>query len=90
MKDGINLLPYLRDPELPYPERELYWSYRNKAALRIGNWKLVSSTSQWNGERAPWSLYHLAEDPSETEDLAPRFPDRIRKFADRWESFLEP
>ncbi len=87
--DGIDLLPFLKGEKSDPPHENLYWSYRNKAALRSGKWKLVSSTSKWDGEKVPWSLYNLEQDIGETNDLADEYPDRVQQMAQIWMQFLE-
>jgi arylsulfatase len=32
-----------------------------------------------------WELYDLESDPSETVNLAEKYPDRVKKMAARWE-----
>lgn len=83
--DGINLIPFLKGKnETPHPV--LYWSYRNRSALRTNHWKLVSSTTQWDGEKAPWSLYNLQEDTNESKDLASQHPKKLQELKNLWEA----
>lgn len=55
---------------------------RNELAFRQGNWKIVSTRpTEWLGDIAHLSsdaieLYHLAEDPGETTDLAAEMPEK--------------
>ena len=41
--NGVNLIPWLTGKKEGDPHEYLVWSWRNKAAIRFGNWKLVSS-----------------------------------------------
>ncbi len=71
--DGMSLLPLFRGGALP--ERALFWHYPHYgnqggapgAAIRRGAWKLI----EWLEDRRV-ELFHLAEDPGETTDLARR------------------
>ncbi len=38
------------------------------------------------GEDAPWELYNLKEDRSETHNLATAHPEKVRELAGIWES----
>ena len=54
-----------------------------EAALRAGDWKLVTK-----GERATPELYHLRADPGERKDLAAVEPGRLAELRARLEAFL--
>jgi arylsulfatase len=60
--------------------RELYWLHEDNRAIRSGNWKLVSTKG------APWELYDLAKDRTETNDLAATDAEKVRELGDRWQS----
>ena len=55
--------------------RALYFSVPRNQAVRMGDWKIV------NAQRgAPWKLYNLSTDPTETDDLAPHHPERVTRM----------
>lgn len=58
----------------------LFFSHEGHRALRVGDWKLVSS----RGNANQWELYDLASDRSETVDLAAKQPYRVRIMAAQW------
>jgi len=61
-----SLLPQLRSPEAPPPYPEIYGAYLNRQrAIVHGGYKLIHYPTV-NVAR----LYHLAQDPEETRDLA--------------------
>lgn len=76
---GRSLVPaFARDAAV---EREfLFFSHGGNRALRVGDWKLVSSRE--NGDA--WELYDLGKDRSETVDQAARLAGRVRQMGDRW------
>jgi arylsulfatase A-like enzyme len=80
--DGKNPLPILTD-RAASPHESFYFVYRNHAALRKGDWKIVREKPN-----QPWQLFNLAEDLLETHDLASAHPERVqeleRTFAE-WE-----
>jgi arylsulfatase len=62
------------------PERNaLYFKHNDNRALRVGDWKIVAS-----GPDAPWELYNLREDRTERNDLAGRFPGKVKELAELW------
>ncbi len=48
--------------------------------LLMGNWKLVSSVTDYNR----WFLYDFTDDRAESNDLAAKEPNRVRQMAARW------
>lgn len=34
--------------------------------------------------KGPWALYNLAEDRTETRDLAKQYPERVQELTDLW------
>ncbi len=61
----------------------LYFSVPRNQALRMGDWKIVNAA---RGQ--PWELYNLANDPTETVNLAKEDPHRVKKMAEvfkRWQ-----
>lgn len=81
--DGQSFLPLLEGKtgfsrKKPY----LYFEYPEKGgqvAIRMGRWKGVRTGLKANVSAA-WQLYDLAEDPSESRDLATQHPEIIREF----------
>lgn len=84
--DGVNLLPYLKSENTAPPHDALFWRYGNQAAARVGNYKLVR-------QKADLSLYDLASDISEQNDLAKEKPEvlsRAKEALEKWESQMIP
>ena len=69
---GESLLPVFRGEE-PERSKPLFWEWSQGQALRDGNWKLVR-----HGIENPWELYNLFEDPTETNNLASDFSERLQ------------
>jgi arylsulfatase A-like enzyme len=80
--DGKDPLPLLTRGKTS-PHDSLFFVYRNHAALRKGDWKIVREHPDH-----PWQLFHLQEDLSETDNLADQSPDRVRDLTrefGRWQ-----
>jgi arylsulfatase A-like enzyme len=83
--DGKNLVDLLHDPDAPSPHKVLHWAQKNQWAVRQGDWKLVANAVDTTDGRARKTekgarLYLLSEDPGETNDLAEKFPDRVKEM----------
>ena len=81
--DGANLLPYLTGENASRPHDTLFWRLNQRTAVRVGDWKLLRNPQR--RQEGNWELYNLAEDLSETTDLAQRQPDRLDELKDAWQ-----
>ena len=66
--DGVNLIPFLTDKIKVAPHEKLFWRQDRRAALRMGNWKLLKNPRR--GQPDEWQLYNLANDTAEQNNLA--------------------
>jgi len=83
--DGVSIVPLLKDPKARLDRSTLYWHYplakphflggRSAGAIRDGDWKLIEFFD--TGQR---ELYHLADDPGETQDLAASMPEKTNEL----------
>jgi len=83
--DGVSLKNLLLKNEA-IPERDLFWSYANRRAVRSGNWKLVSHLKK-DGKRT--ELYNLETDLSEKVDVALEQPELVKTMLTKlqtWET----
>lgn len=71
--DGISFLPELKGQKQQDHEY-LFWAYRDKRAVRFGNWKAVR-----NGKNKPPELYNLVTDISENNDVADLHPELAKQ-----------
>ncbi len=84
--DGVNLVPYLKGEIKTRPHETLCWRWVAQSAIREGDWKLLRG-----GDRE--YLYDLAQDPSETNNVAPTHPEiaaRLRGKLAAWAAELNP
>ncbi|WP_075343006.1 sulfatase [Tenacibaculum agarivorans] len=84
--DGVNLIPFIKDNRLDRPHQKLFWKKENRGVIRDGDWKLLRYPDR------PAELYNLKEDISEVNDLAAKYPEKVRKMYKelfKWELTLK-
>ncbi len=81
--DGVNLLPYLTGENASRPHETLYWKYGPQWAIRHGDMKLVVAEG---GSGQP-ELYNLAQDISESTDLAAQKPDLVKDLQGKYDAW---
>jgi arylsulfatase len=75
---GKSLVPVFQG-ERRQGHETLFWEHQGARAVRQGDWKLVST-----GPGKPWELYNLGEDRTELNDLAGRYPAKVRAMERLW------
>lgn len=70
--------------------RLLYYEHQATRAVRSGDWKLVAD-KEVNVEPyiLDWELYNLAEDRSETNNLADQYPEKVHELDSLWDAWAE-
>jgi arylsulfatase A-like enzyme len=98
--DGVSLLPLLRRDKVQWAARTLYFQwhrgdrpelYRAFAAVS-DRWKLLQPLGVEPGklpDPLKFELYDLAADPSEKDDLAGRFPERVEEMRRGYEGWFK-
>ena len=87
--DGTDLLPYLKSGvTVAGPDRALFWRFDTQwdrqHAVRRGPWKLVRS-----GPKPARQLFNIREDPSETNDLSAKNPEKAAALAGELDAWME-
>lgn len=84
--DGVDLLPYLEKGNQGKPHETLYWKKEARGAIRHNDYKLIRFPDR------PAELYNIEEDISEVNDLASKYPEKVKKLYKMlfdWELTLE-
>jgi len=98
--DGRSVLPLLEEEADDWPERKLFFhAHRGDEpqlfrhfAVRTPKWKLVRPTGFGNRKESyetPFELYHIAEDPGESNDLAEELPEKLAELKQAHRDWLK-
>ena len=79
--EGKSLLPLIQGEGVWNGERTLFWEHENGRAVRVGDWKLTAAVGQG------WQLFNLADDFSETNNVAVEYPDKVREMKTLWNTW---
>ena len=90
--DGVDLMPFLSGANAGLPHEALYWRLGDHMAIRVGDWKLVKTHEGPLGDDpgvlsdlSGAELFNLADDISESRNLAAAQPQKVRELADAWQ-----
>lgn len=77
--DGVSLKNLLLKEET-LPKRDLFWSFKNRTAIRSGKWKLVSFKKD---DEKITQLFDLEIDLSEKNDLSASQPELVNEMLNK-------
>ena len=88
--EGVSFAHTLNDAAAPTKKEAQYYEMIGSRAVWADGWKAVVEQPQ--GEMLTeamlaaqkWELYHVAEDFSESENLADRYPEKLQALIERW------
>ncbi|CAN5206387.1 hypothetical protein BH20ACT3_BH20ACT3_08040 [soil metagenome] len=84
--NGTSLVPILVAPDRSHDRGPQYLEMSGHRGYSDGDWEVVTRHVPLTGfGDHEWELYNLAEDRSETQDLAARQPERVAEMAAGWE-----
>ncbi len=85
--DGLSLVPVLSGGKLARRDEPMIWEfngYGGIVALRDGKWKALRAGLNSKNKPGDWELYDLDADPKEQNDLAKKYPERVRRLETMW------
>ena len=100
--EGRSLVPLLRNPDAPWPDRVLFthvgrWPHGQAAeakyrdcSVRNSRWQLVCVSK--SGEKH-WQLFDVKADPGEKNDVAAEHPEVVKELDaayDKWWDSVQP
>jgi arylsulfatase A-like enzyme len=85
--DGISLLGWLEGGvEKAHPADEPHcWELYGRRAVMTGEWKAEWYEAPYGSDA--WELYNLRIDPSESNNLAEEYPDRLESLVSEWNAY---
>ncbi|MGY6649541.1 arylsulfatase [Wenyingzhuangia sp. IMCC45574] len=81
---GVSLLPVLKGNTLKRQE-PIFWQFGQGKAMEYRDWKIVK-----HGNNKTWDLYHLNEDPTETNNLAKKMPKKTKELKALFDEWFKP
>lgn len=76
---GQSLLPIFKGETRPTPEFFISGFTERFRMFRMGDWKIVKTNDE------SWALYDMANDPSETQNLAKTKPVKLKEMLEQYE-----
>lgn len=85
---GKSLLSYLKGeaPNVHDADEAIGWELGGRKALRKGDWKIVYANQPWGSGH--WELYNIAQDRTESHDLAAAMPDKLNELLAAWKQYV--
>jgi arylsulfatase len=80
--EGVSLKPALEGKSLKR-KNVLCWEHEANRAVRDGKWKLVAM------EDKPWELYDMEKDRTEMNNLASKYPEKVKELAKAWDDWAK-
>lgn len=83
--DGKSLVPLIEDGTLESPHDVLHFDFEKQWAVRYGDWKLISNAidvlpNDKNKVLEGLYLANLKENPSESENLKDKYPEKVKEL----------
>ncbi|MCX6136436.1 MAG: sulfatase-like hydrolase/transferase [Ignavibacteriales bacterium] len=85
--EGVSLVPAFSNHSIK--RSYLFWEHIGNRAIRTDKWKLVAKVQTrkkfTSADESTWELYDMDLDPSETNNLAQKYPEKVAELSMLWE-----
>ncbi|MBL3556372.1 arylsulfatase [Marinobacter sp. JB05H06] len=82
---GVSMIPGLNGKA--EENRVVGWELYGRSAVRKGDWKIRLLENPYGP--GTWQLFNLAEDPTETTDLAAKEPEKLEEMVAEWDRYVD-
>jgi len=83
--EGTSMAYSFDDPGAEGRKTEQYYEIEGRRAYYDNGWKIIAYREpEQEFDEAPWELYKLAEDFSESNDLAAEYPEKVESIETKW------
>lgn len=83
--DGVDASALLRERTAPSTHTEQYTEMTGNRGFYQDGWKLLSLRPDADVDSPRWQLFDVRADPTELDDLAERYPEKVAELAAAWE-----
>lgn len=84
--DGMSFLPIVEGSSIEAPRSEQYSEWNGHRGMYRDGWKALTNHGRGQPyEESEWQLYHVAEDPTEIDNVAAQFPEKLAELSEAWE-----
>jgi len=82
---GKSLYPNFKGKQ--YDRGPIFFEHEANCAVRDEKWKLVSKGKRVAPYQGKWELYNLKKDRTETNNLAARYPNKVKELGKLWDKW---
>ncbi len=79
---GVNMSPMFAAKAVN--RGPLFWEHEGSRAVRDGKWKVTAVYP-----KGKWELFDIEADRTEQNDLAAKYPDRVKQMVTQWEAWAK-